>query len=143
MCSGVPQGSILVPLLFVVYVNELFRVVESHSSCKLLLYADDAKVFSTNPVKLQSAIHKLNICVQSRQLSLAPSKCEHFALSCSHGVMTMPMNFTLIIRKFHSSDGRVVRASTAGAVALGLIPSLVKPNDFIIDVHSFLPDAQH
>ena len=36
--SGVPQGSILGPLLFLVYVNDMCSAV----NCKLLLYADDS-----------------------------------------------------------------------------------------------------
>ena len=47
LLSGVLLDSILGPLLFVVYIDELFRSIESHPTCHLLLYADDAKVFST------------------------------------------------------------------------------------------------
>ena len=72
------------PLLFVVYIDELFRGIESHPTCHLLLYADDAKVFSTNPTDLQCAINDLRRCLLKRQLSLAPSKCEHLAVSRSH-----------------------------------------------------------
>ena len=50
----------------------------------LLLYADDAKVFSTNPTDLQRAINDLNRCLLECQLSLAPSKSEHLDVSRSH-----------------------------------------------------------
>ena len=45
--SGVPQGSILGPLLFLLYINEMPDVV---SLCSISLFADDAKCFFFNKV---------------------------------------------------------------------------------------------
>lgn len=39
---GVPQGSILDPLLFLYYVNDMS--ISINSDCKLLLYADDSTI---------------------------------------------------------------------------------------------------
>ena len=71
MLSGVPQGSILGPLLFVIYINDL---PQSIKDSLVFLFADDAKCFrqissSFDSFLLQSDIHHLEAlegCLESQ-----------------------------------------------------------------------------
>ena len=43
--SGVPQGSVLGPLLFLLYTSQLFSILEN----KLIRYADDSTLMAVVP----------------------------------------------------------------------------------------------
>ena len=43
LLSGIPQGSVLGPLLFVIYINDILDQIKSNG----LLFADDTKIYRT------------------------------------------------------------------------------------------------
>ena len=78
--SGVPQGSVLGPILFIIYVNDISQLWSSRT-VSIKLFADDTKlytvlqddsVFSTD---LQSCLDAIIEWSAIWQLKLAPTKC--------------------------------------------------------------------
>ena len=75
--SGIPQGSVLGPLLFVIYINDLPDAVDSFA----YLFADDTKLFSKitkeeDVISLQRDLNILQDWSANWLLNFHPDKCK-------------------------------------------------------------------
>ena len=88
--SGVPQGSILGPLLFLLYINDMPSVVQ-HST--IALFADDSKCFKSidsvnDCILLQNDIDALFHWSQTWKMSFNASKCKVLSITRSRSPIT-------------------------------------------------------
>ena len=96
--SGVPQGSVLGPLLFLVYIDGVTDLPLSEAS-QLVLYADDILLF--RPIKCQSDYSVLqqeintNSWVEDNHLQFNISKCKHMLISRKRHTITSPAPLTI------------------------------------------------
>ena len=79
--SGVPQGSVLGPVLFVIYINDL----PTHIKSQILMFADDTKIYQlhdgeTNNI-IQEDIQELDKWAEKWKLNFHPDKCKQMIVS--------------------------------------------------------------
>ena len=93
--SGTPEGGILSPLLFCLYVNDLPFVAESHS----LMYVDDLKLFRCvrsvdDSVLLQKDLNHVSDWAETWKLALNASKCKTMSLTLKRN----PVQYVYTVR---------------------------------------------
>ena len=72
--SGVPQGGVIGPLLFLIYINDIYLNIDTQS--EISLFADDAKIISKSNISLQISLDNIYKWLKARKLDLNPNKCQ-------------------------------------------------------------------
>ena len=83
--SSVPQGSVLGPILFIIFVNDMPDVIDS----MLLMFADDTKLYRTisSPIDhdiLKQDIDRISAWGEQSLMSFNTDKCQVMTLGRSH-----------------------------------------------------------
>ena len=90
---GIPQGSILGPLLFILYINDLNTFL---TDCQASLYADDTALYTTAKtqieIKLNLQIELTVVCewLKANKLTLNSNKTKYIIFGTKNSLTTKP-----------------------------------------------------
>ena len=114
---GVPQESILGPLLFILYVNDMVQAV----NCDLLLYADDTGLIfqhqDINIIEHQLRRKFSNIC----DWFVDNKSCIHYSEDKRKSIIFAPLNKCKKLRKLNISYGSLKIKQYSDITYLGCI----------------------
>jgi ribonucleases P/MRP protein subunit RPP40 len=104
--SGVPQGSVLGPLLFLIFINDIAKNLKN-LNCAVRLFADDCILYTqiktvSDCVSFQSAINLVSSWCSEWDMRLNYQKCAHVTFSTKKAPLSY--NYTF-------SDGKPIKVA--------------------------------
>jgi len=101
VARGFPQGSVLGPILFVIYIIDLPDCLKNDSS--IYLYADDTKIIHNikqqeDCEKLQEDIHCMHERSEKWLLKFHPDKCKCINISNKRDKINYEYTFKIDLR---------------------------------------------
>ena len=91
--QGVPQGSVLGPLFYIIYANDLVDVVKN---CKVVMYADDTVLYTANKnfeksvIEMQSDMSSLSFWCQNNGVDANTDKTMVMTFGSSKTLKSLP-----------------------------------------------------
>ena len=106
--SGVPQGSVLGPLLFTLYINDVATVISAGSEVNM--FADNIALYriiksSVDYFHLQNDINSISVCIKQKHLQFNTNKCKLMLVTKKKDKSIQPPQLVLdgvVLARVHS-----------------------------------------
>ena len=111
LCFGVPQGSLLGPILFIMYTKETTKIAERHG-LQIHVYADDTQLYigfkrgnddneRITADQIHACLHEIKYWMTTNYLKINPGKTKFIVIGSPY---TMRNNPDCTIKLFNESD---------------------------------------